>query len=161
MTPAVASEQMQLNDRLIGLLTIIGGIAVIAGTLGFRELPGQQFGSAFFPRIIGGALILTGLALLFRTCPAPWLKLPQLLTGRGKWTVPAALLAVVAWVVVVPALGFIATTAVMIALLILVAGGRLLPAAATGAGVAFLLHGIFGLLLRVPLPPGLIERLLP
>ena len=53
---------MQINDRIIGLLAILGGIAVIIGTLGFREIPGQQFGSAFFPRLLGGALILCGIA---------------------------------------------------------------------------------------------------
>ena len=33
---------------------------VIAGTLGFRELPGQQFGSAFFPRIVDAMAIFAG-----------------------------------------------------------------------------------------------------
>ena len=48
----------------------------------------------------------------------------------------------------------------MIWVLILLAGGRLLPAAVTASVMAYLLYLIFGVLLRVPLPLGEIERLL-
>lgn len=46
---------MKLSDQVIGLLTILAGKAIIAGTFGFREVPGQQFGSAFFLRNIAAA----------------------------------------------------------------------------------------------------------
>lgn len=151
---------MQLNDRLIGALALCGGIAVIAGTLGFRELPGQQFGSAFFPRIIGGALILTGLAMQIRPAPGPWMHWPDILRGQAAGQVAAALVAVIVWTVLAPYAGFIATTTLLIWALILIAGGRVLPAAATAVGMAVLLYGVFGLLLRVPLPFGPVERLL-
>ena len=87
---------MQLNDRLIGAVAICGGIAVISGTLGFRELLGQQFDSAFFPRIIGCALILTGLAMLPRRSEEPWVRIPDILNGRARLQVAAALIAVIA-----------------------------------------------------------------
>lgn len=151
---------MQLNDRLIGALAVCGGIAVIAGTFGFRELPGQQFGSAFFPRIVGAALIMTGLVMVVIRTQEPWIRVPDLLRGRAKWQVAAALLAVVVWVVVSPLLGFIAATTLMIWALILVAGGRVIPAALTALVMAGLLYFVFGVLLRVPLPFGAIERLL-
>jgi putative tricarboxylic transport membrane protein len=151
---------MQLNDRLIGALAICGGLAVIAGTFGFRELPGQQFGSAFFPRIVGAALIMTGLVMVLTRTQQPWIRLPDLLRGRAKWQVAAALLAVIIWAVVSPRLGFIAATALMIWVLILVSGGRFIPAALTALVMAGLLYLVFGVLLRVPLPFGAIERLL-
>ncbi|MDD9716310.1 tripartite tricarboxylate transporter TctB family protein [Dinoroseobacter sp. PD6] len=151
---------MQLNDRLIGALAICGGVAIIVGTLGFRELPGQQFGSAFFPRIVGTALILTGAVMLAMRADGPWLRLPALLRGAAKWQVTAALASVIGWVVVSPYLGFIATTTLMIWILILVAGGRLVPAALTALVMACLLYLVFGILLRVPLPFGAIERFL-
>jgi putative tricarboxylic transport membrane protein len=152
--------KMQINERLIGAFAICGGLAVIAGTLGFRELPGQQFGSAFFPRIVGSALILTGLAMLVTRAEGPWMRVPDMLRGVAKWQVAAALAAVIGWVLISPYLGFIATTALMIWVLILLAGGRLLPAAVTASVMAYLLYLIFGVLLRVPLPLGEIERLL-
>jgi putative tricarboxylic transport membrane protein len=152
--------KMQINDRLIGAIAICGGVAIIAGTLGFRELPGQQFGSAFFPRIVGSALILIGLAMMVMRTEGPWMRVPDILLGAAKWQVVAALAAVIGWVLISPYLGFIATSALMIWVLILLAGGRLLPAAVTASVMAYLLYLIFGVLLRVPLPLGEIERLL-
>ena len=151
---------IQFNDRLIGALAVAGGAAVIAGTLGFRELPGQQFGSAFFPRIVGSALILTGFALIISAARVPWLLVSDLLRGRAALQVACTLVAVIGWVLVSPVLGFIPATALIVFGLILVAGGRLLPAACTAVGTALLLYAVFGLLLRVPLPYGVIERLL-
>ena len=57
-------------------------------------------------------------------------------------------------------MGFITTTTLLIWALILIAGGRVFPAAATAMAMAVLLYVVFGLLLRVPLPFGPIERLL-
>ena len=88
------------------------------------------------------------------------MRVPDILLGAAKWQVVAALAAVIGWVLISPYLGFIATSALMIWVLILLAGGRLLPAAVTASVMAYLLYLIFGVLLRVPLPLGEIERLL-
>ena len=149
---------MQINDRLIGALAIVGGVAVIAGTIGFRELPGQQFGSAFFPRIVGAAFILTGIAMILTGKSGAWLQLSDMVRGKAGLQVLSALLAVIAWVIISPHTGFIAATLVLIFVLILIAGGRVLPALATAAFMASLLYLIFGVMLRVPLPLGVIER---
>lgn len=151
---------MQLNDRLIGVLTLVGGAAVIGGTFGFRELPGQQFGSAFFPRIIGGALILTGVLLMLAPVRDRWVVIPDMLRGRALMQVVLVFAAVIVWVVVSPVLGFLATTSGLIFALIMLSGGRFVPAALTGIGMAGVLYAVFALLLRVPLPFGAIERML-
>ncbi|WP_428929213.1 tripartite tricarboxylate transporter TctB family protein [Marinibacterium sp. SX1] len=152
---------MQINDRIIGLLAILGGIAVIIGTLGFREIPGQQFGSAFFPRLLGGALILCGIAFAVTGARGQLVRVGDMLRGSSGMKVAAILAAVIGWVLISPLLGFILTTALLIAGLAVMAGGRLWPSAATGLGMAVVLYLIFGELLRVPLPLGLIERILP
>ncbi|MEM6383957.1 MAG: tripartite tricarboxylate transporter TctB family protein [Pseudomonadota bacterium] len=151
---------MQVNDRFLGGLVIVAGVAVIAGTLGFRELPGQQFGSSFFPRLIGSAMILSGLALAMARTDTPWLAVSQMVQGAQGLKVASVFVAVLLWVFISPHLGFIATTALMITGLIVIAGGRVLSAALTGLGVAVLLHLIFSVLLRVPLPFGLVERVI-
>lgn len=151
---------MKINDRLIGLLAILGGLAVITGTLGFREVPGQQFGSAFFPRLLGAALILCGVAFVATATNGPLLRIGEILKGRSGLKIATVLTAVIGWILVSPLLGFILTTSLLIAALALLAGGKLVPSAATGLGMAVILFLIFGQLLRVPLPLGVIESVL-
>lgn len=152
---------MQLDDRLIGVLAIIGGIAVIAGTFDFREVPGQQFGSAFFPRIVGAALMFTGVTLfLSAKGDGPWITFPDWMKGRSAFSGIAVLAAGIFWLLAAPHLGFMGTTFLTMAALMLVAGGRLLTSLLISAGMTGLLHLVFGVLLRVPLPYGFLEKLL-
>lgn len=151
---------MHINDRFIGLLAILGGIAIIAGTLGFRAIPGQQFGSAFFPQLLGGSLILCGVAFAANGSGGALLRISKILKGRSGLRVAAVLASVIGWVVVSPLLGFIVTTTLLIAALAVLAGGRVVPSAATGLGMAVVLFLIFGQLLRVPLPLSALEAVL-
>lgn len=164
MSPAAPFPLMRLNDRLIGVLAILAGLAVMSGTFGFREIPGQQFGSAFFPRILAVAMILAGLAQIWAGIQAggrgAWLALSDVLHGRGAIQSLCVVLAVIGWVVIAPLLGFIATTALMIAALSVVAGARAIRALAVGIAMSCLLFVIFAVVLRVPLPRGPIEGLL-
>lgn len=116
---------MHINDRIIGLLAILGGIGVIAGTLGFREIPGQQFGSAFFPRLIGGAMILCGIAFVataWSARPERLIRIGEMLRGVSGLKVAAVLVAVVVWIALSPYLGFVVTTALLITALAVLAG---------------------------------------
>jgi len=152
---------MQLDDRLIGVAAIIGGIAVIAGTFGFRQVPGQEFGSAFFPRIVGSALMVTGATLfLFAKGGGTRIALPGGMKGRSAFSGIAVLAAAVFWLLTAPHLGFMATTFLTMAALMLLAGGRLVTSLFISAGMTLLLHLVFGNLLRVPLPYGFLESLL-
>lgn len=151
---------MQFNDRLIGLFSILGGVAVILGTLAFRAIPGQEYGSAFFPRIVGGALILTGLALAIKGGGVRFARLSDMARGLSGLRVAAVLGAVILWVYLAPVLGFIPATTLLICGLALIAGGRILPAAITAAVMAVVLFVVFSVLLRVPLPLGPLEVLL-
>lgn len=148
---------MKLGDRWIGILAILGGLAIISGTFGFREVPGQQFGSGFFPRIVGGAAILTGLVQILIATPAPALRIAPELRSRDALLKLAVLAAVIFWLLTVNMLGFLLTTALVALALSLVLGARPLPALAVAAGLSVLLHVIFAVLLRVPLPRGVIE----
>lgn len=155
------STIMLINLRIIGLLAVLGGIAVYVGTLGFREIPGQIFGSAFFPRILAGALILCGGALAARATPGDAISVGPMLRGWSGIKVVVVLASIIIWTSVAPALGFIPTTALLIAGLALLAGGSAVPSLATGSAVSIILYLIFGKMLRVPLPRGVIESLLP
>lgn len=152
---------MKFSDRWIGILAILGGLAIISGTFGFREVPGQQFGSGFFPRIVGGAAILTGLIQILIATPAPALRIAPELRSRDALLKLGVLGAVIFWLLAVNSLGFLLTTTIIAFALAVALGARPLPALAVSAGLSLLLHAIFGVLLRVPLPRGVIEGLLP
>ena len=149
---------MKFNDRVIGILAILGGIAIISGTFGFREAPGQQFGSGFFPRIVGAAAMLAGLVqVLAARDRGPWIRIAPELRSRDAFLKLGVLAAVVFWLLTVQMLGFLLTTTLVLSVAM---GARPLPATGVAAGLAALLWLVFGMVLRVPLPRGLIEGLM-
>lgn len=151
---------MKLNDKIIGVLAILAAFAIAYGTLDFRAIPGQQFGSAFFPRIIAGAFILLGLAFLFAPNRGAIIATAEWMRSWRALKASALLIAGLLWIVITPSLGFIATTFFLILALILTFGGRFLIGLGVAVGITLLLYGVFGQLLRIPLPFGFIERLL-
>ncbi|SNY91021.1 putative tricarboxylic transport membrane protein [Cohaesibacter sp. ES.047] len=148
---------MKFNDRIIGILAVLGGFAIIVGTLEFRSIPGQQFGSAFFPRIVGAATIIVGLIQFFTAAPGPWIQIREELRSRDTLSKLMVIAVVIFWFVAVEPLGFLLTTALVTALLASTLGARPISAIVVSLGLPVLLHAIFGMLLRVPLPRGLIE----
>ncbi len=151
---------MQLSDRLIGLIAIFSGAAVFVGTLDFREIPGQQFGSAFFPQILAIAFVTIGLILVLRRTQKMPFQWPVILRGKSGLQVALVLISVLIWVWLAPLLGFMLTTALIVFTQIVVAGGRVLIASLSASVVSLLLYLIFAVALRVPLPIGIIERLI-
>lgn len=57
---------MRFNDAITGCVLVVFAIAVIAYTQTFPSLHGQKYGPDLFPRIIGIALIVSGLILIVR-----------------------------------------------------------------------------------------------
>lgn len=151
---------MKFNDSVIGIVAIVAGGAVISGTFGFQELPGQQFGSAFFPRIIGGALIITGLIQVIFAKSSPIMTLPTWIRGSAAYRASAVVLVTVLWLAVAAHLGFLLSTSLIIFGLSIVAGGRVAIALGVAVTMSALLYAIFGIILRIPLPRGVIEALL-
>lgn len=149
---------MKISDRAIGFIAILAGMAIIYGTLEFRSVPGQQFGSAFFPIILGTVAICVGITqmLLAKTANlvefADWMKGP--LIFRGLSVVLASFL----WLLASDFLGFILSTTLLIFGISLAAGGKPYIAALVGLGMTTILYIVFGSILRVPLPHGIIEN---
>ncbi|MBW4709748.1 tripartite tricarboxylate transporter TctB family protein [Roseobacter sp. YSTF-M11] len=148
---------MQFSNRFIGIVAVIGAIAIVYGTFGFRAIPGQQFGSAFFPRITAGCLALVGVAMACGSPSGPWITLPDWMRSHRALRAAALPLGGITWVLLAPYLGFILATGLLILALVLVTGGRLLAGLGVAVGLSLLLHVIFSVLLRIPLPFGLVE----
>ncbi|MEX2520393.1 MAG: tripartite tricarboxylate transporter TctB family protein [Paracoccaceae bacterium] len=152
---------MKLNDRIIGILAILGGVLIYVGTLDLREVPGQAIGSAFFPQIVAGIFVLTGAALTVTAVSSPLMRLPSWMWGKGAVSAAGVVAAVLLWLAAVEGLGFLLTTWLMISGLAILLGGRIWTAGAAAAAATVIFHLIFVELLRVPLPRGVLEALLP
>ena len=158
---------MRFNDAIPGALFLaVAALAWFeAGT--FLRFPGVPYGPDLFPRIIavmmgGGGLLLiwSGLATAPRR---PWLELAPWARERRSYGLFAVIVgAVLFYVLVSGTLGFILTGWLMLTAIYLVTRGpaRILSSAAISAGVIAAIHLLFAETLRVPLPFGVVERLL-
>jgi putative tricarboxylic transport membrane protein len=155
---------MRTNDTLAGAILITIALAMIALTINFPLMPGQKYGPALFPRLLGAGMILCGMLLVLRgrrnARPAlalaswagdPWRRVSFALI------LALPLAAIFAWTPI----GYVPTT--FVSLLLLLLWFRTRPATALLAAVVatVLLQIFFGKLMRVPLPLGWLLELPP
>jgi putative tricarboxylic transport membrane protein len=145
------------HDLVAGLLATALGAAVVLHVRTFPELPDGQPGPALFPGIVGGLLVLFGLALVVRSARGrgrPAADPDAGVTTGGRLRALAVLGLVVGYLLLAETLGFTVTMGVLLFLLMWLLGARPWVAAlAAAATVGFVLL-VFGELLFVPLPSG-------
>ncbi len=154
---------MRVNDTLLGL-----GFAALAAwiwwlTSFFPGFPGQDYGPDLFPRILATGIGVCALLLVLRGLRA---RRPVL--SADTWAFdPTRLMAVLAvpvavlfYIFVSDALGFIPTSLLILGTLGLLYGARPLAAFLTATGMTLVLHWFFVSLMRVPLPRGLMDPFL-
>ena len=77
---------MKVNDAVIGVALVAFALAMIWHTQSFPAMPGQDYGPALFPRVIGAGFVVTGLILiaggLARRRTEPWLAGANWLRSR-------------------------------------------------------------------------------
>lgn len=159
-----AASRSPLSETLVGVaLALLGGLMVLRA----RSLPTVahiEFGPGLFPTIVGGLMLVLGLALAIRSRivrPAADSGPPDAFLHPPRPGLLVAYLAAPAlYIVVAPKLGFLLTVALLFAGLAWLAAGRPFRAIATGIAMAFLIHIAFASLMRVSLPYGIIERLI-
>jgi putative tricarboxylic transport membrane protein len=154
---------MKFNDALSGAALVALGALVLWHIQGFPPMPGQKYGPAWFPGLIAGGLILCGALLIAARLRA---AAPQPLFALPGWTrrrrpvasVTSVVAGLVIYVVAADALGFH-----VIAAALLLAWSRLLGASwrlalPVSLAATIVIHLAFYKLLKVPLPWGLLER---
>jgi putative tricarboxylic transport membrane protein len=153
---------LKFHDALIGAALVVFGGVVLWHVQGFPPIPGQKYGAALFPRLVAAGLVLCGLLLVARGVRAggAWLAL-------GGWTrhprAVAAFFSVIAglglYLVLAEPLGFHLTGFVLLLGWTLVFGAR--PAVAVPVAIIapIVIHLAFYKLLRIPLPWGVLEKL--
>ncbi len=147
-------------ERVAGAAVIIAAAMAIGVAARFPPAGGAVPGPAAFPigmavlwGMAGVALIVTGARRTGGAEAPP----PPAATARAGGR-PWALLALgVGYAAAMPWLGFISSSALFVALALRALGYRQgWRAAAIGLSAAFLVYGVFGVVMSVPLPEGLI-----
>lgn len=157
---------MRSNDAVSGLLLILLSAAMIALTASFPDFPGQKYGPALFPRILGAGLIVCGALLTWKglaahRAGAPWVELAP--WTHDPWRLGSFLLMLgmlLLYILVSETVGFIPIALVFLGGLFLWLGVRPVTAIITAVVATIAIHWFFSTLLRVPLPRGWLNSIL-
>jgi len=157
---------LKVSDLASGLAIAGLGLAIFARAQGFSSPAASAISPAFYPGLIGLALTACGLGLaaaaLRRRAVRPLAVLPGWAVRPGNLlavlSVPAAVLA---YGLASPALGFLATAVVVLFGLLLAFRVSLVWSVCVALILPAFLHIVFVVLMRVPLPYGLVEGWLP
>lgn len=146
---------MMLNgDRLLGLFLFVTALAYGWASQQWPEPFGSHevVGPDTFPMILAVVLALASIALMFK--PEPNNKWP---TGKTLLEIGYAIIALIAYAVLMEPLGFIISTMAAVSFLSWRMGGSLKLAAIIALGSAVGVFLLFNNLLDLPLPLGLLE----
>ena len=158
---------MRLPDRATGLFLVALGAAAAYGGWLLPPVPGQPVGPNVFPLVIGTGLAICGLMIAFGIGHifeeeeelVPFEAGQQAAAPRGRFyglraLLPPALL--LFYVFAADRLGFILTAGLIVLATSTALGAKWKLALPLAALSPFAIHLIFGKLLRVPLPAGLL-----
>lgn len=156
---------MRLNDAILGLVILLGGLAMVLEASTFPATHGQVYGPDFFPTIIGTGLILSGIGLVVTGWRARatqgWIDVAG---HRLDRLVDAGLvlLAILAFILLLDRLGFILTAGIgMLVLLGRFRGGAWLSSLLIAVALVLVVDWAFRAMLLVPLPQGAVLPRLP
>ncbi|WP_282602667.1 tripartite tricarboxylate transporter TctB family protein [Paracoccus sp. PARArs4] len=155
---------MKLTDALSGVALILLGLFMLWQAAQFPVFAGQPYGAALLPRILAAGFVIGGALLVLRDIAArrqaggPIVAFADELRRPAGWAAMAAVLGnVLAQVLLGPHLGYLPVSVAGLLVLFLVLRLPLLQAAGLAVGTTALCWWLFAVLLRVPLPRGLLE----
>jgi putative tricarboxylic transport membrane protein len=157
---------VRINDAVIGAVLVLFAIFMIWHTRTFPAMPGQDYGPALFPVLIGVGFVVTGLILIVsglrRRRTEPWFAGGDWLRSRrhliGFLSIIGGL---IAYILVSDWLGFIPTAFLLLfGWLVLFRNGKPVSSLVIALAVTLVVNYAFGQLLLVPLPLGLLQALI-
>ena len=157
---------MRANDAVTGLVIILFAGIMVALTASFPAFPGQKYGPALFPRILGAGLIVCGAVLVWRGIVArragdPLVTFAEWTSRPGSAFAFALVLAsILLYIFASEAVGFIPVAVVILAVLFLWFGVRWIVAIPTAIAATWAIHWFFASAMRVPLPRGWLNTVL-
>ena len=157
---------MRANDTISGFVLIVLALAMMALTIHFPEFPGQKYGPALFPRILGVGVIICGIFVVLnglraRRAGAPWLEIAPWVHEPwrlGNFLLTLAMLLL--YILVSETVGFILISLVFLGSLFLWLGVRPIPTLVITIAATLSIQYFFGTLLRVPLPRGWLTNIM-
>ena len=153
---------MRVNDALTGLVLIAFAAAMLAYTATFPAMPGQNYGPALFPRVLGVGLIGCGVLLIMQGARR-WRVEPLLAFGdwarsrRHVTNFVLILAALLLFILAVDEVGFVPIAFVILLVLLIRLGTRPVLSAAIALAATLVIHALFAKLLLVPLPWGWLQ----
>lgn len=154
---------MRFNDAVSGLFFLLFGLAMIVIATGFPGFPGQRYGPSLFPSLLGGGLMIAGVMLIVQGWRAGdrLVRLdPALTQWRGGVSVLLVVAGVLAHILLADWLGFIPVCLGVLVVMLVWFGVRPLGAAAVAVGTTAAIWWFFAIMLRVPLPHGLLTGII-
>ena len=159
---------MQIADSVLGAVFALLGAYMLYAASGFPSFPGQPYGAALLPSLLGVAFIVCGLLLALRDWrvrrlgnTVTWFAIqPALKDPRGAISGLLIVAVVLSQILFGDLIGFIPISLVMLTVVFLWFRVRILNAlffAALGTGVSWWL---FSFVLKVPLPRGILDGIL-
>ncbi len=155
---------MRFNDAILGVIIVAFGVFVIAMASTFSGLPGQDFGPAFFPTVVGGIMLACGVILITKGYAVrkevgwvefgEWAKSPRHIINLIL--VPVAM---IVYIVASDFIGFVPISFVVLFVLLARFGVSVVASIVLSAATTLIIHTVFYKFLLVPLPWGLLEPL--
>ena len=148
---------MRVNDALAGALFIVAGLVIILTAMQMPAMPGQPYGAATFPLVVGGGFILVSLALIASGI-AGWRETPGVVatdwgrSGAALFRMALTVVLVVLYIAFSRALGFTLSSFLVLVTLFLALRVNPLIAIPVAAVATLAIQQAFGVALRVPLP---------
>ncbi len=153
---------LKVSDLCSGLVVAGLGVGILARAQSFQTVGASPISPAFYPGLIGLVLAACGLGLVVaavrRGEVRPLGVLPEWLARPGNiLAVVSVPVAILAYGLLSPQLGFLATSVLVMLGLLLAFRVSVLWSVAVALILSALLHVVFVVLMRVPLPYGIIE----
>jgi len=148
--PAKLARTLGETDQRLGALL---------GSEAFRGLEAKQFGPMFFPRVLFGALAVVSLGLLFTRARGehePSDAAPAPSAPGATWRSAEVLLFIALYVAFAEKLGFVVTAGALLLAHLLRLGTRPVVALPLALLLVPAAYHLFAVVLRVPLPRGLL-----
>jgi putative tricarboxylic transport membrane protein len=150
---------VRVPDAIIGGAFAIGGVAILVATTRFPRQTDGSPGPALFPQVLAVLMLVCGAALAGQSlarAAAGRATPPETLGARGVANALAVFAAIIFFMAAGPSLGFLVTSAIILVALMWWLGTPPLRAALAAVGLTIFVYVVFGKVLRVPLPLGVL-----